>query len=72
MHDFIAEGTGRTLGEAVAHWHATRVEAALPKPIAAQFELNAFLREWWAAHPGGTRAEALAAWRERRAVPSPG
>jgi len=71
MREFIAQGAGRTLGEAVAHWHATRAEAARPKPIAAQFELNAFLRQWWAAHPGGTRAEALAAWRDHRAAPSP-
>lgn len=71
MRAFIAEGTGRTLGEAVAHWHATRAEAARPGPIAAQFELNAFLREWWAAHPGGTRDGALAAWRQRRAAPAP-
>ncbi len=72
MREFIAGGAGRTLGEALAHWHRTQADAARPGPIGAQFELNAFLRRWWAAHPTGTRAQALAAWREHRAAPAPG
>lgn len=69
MREFVATGAGRTLGDAVAHWHATRTEAARPKPIAPQFELNTFLRRWRAARPGRTRDDALAAWREYRALP---
>jgi hypothetical protein len=46
MRDFIAGGAGRTLGDVVAHWHATRAGAAQPTRIGAQFELNAFLRAW--------------------------
>ncbi len=69
MRDFVGAGAGRTLGDAVAHWHATRAAAALPAPIAPQFELNAFLRRWRQTHPGTTRDQALAAWREYRALP---
>ncbi|GAT69964.1 cytoplasmic protein [Planomonospora sphaerica] len=67
MRDFVATGAGRTLGEAVTHWHATR-DAGRPA-IGAQFELNRFLREWHAAHPGAGRRAALQAWREHRSLP---
>ncbi len=68
MREFIAAGAGRTLGDAVGHWHATRGEASRPQPIGPQFELNAFLRQWRETH-GGTRQDGLAAWREHRALP---
>lgn len=68
MREFIARGAGRTLGDAVDHWHATRNQ---PRgEIAPQFELNRFVRAWHEANPGGTHAEALAAWREHRALPA--
>jgi hypothetical protein len=66
MRDFIADGAGRTLGDAVAHWHATRDQP--PGPIGRQFEYNRFIRDWHAAHPGGAQA-AAAAWRAHRADP---
>ncbi|MFF3209696.1 DUF6434 domain-containing protein [Streptomyces sp. NPDC002886] len=69
MRDYVAQGAGRTLAEAVAHWHATRAAAAEPREIGAQFELNRFLRDWHARHPEGTRAQALAAWRAHRSRP---
>jgi hypothetical protein len=69
MRAFIANGEGRTLGEAVAHWHATRGAAGQPQPIGAQFELNAYLRTWRHDHPDGTRDEALTAWRHHRVLP---
>ncbi len=69
MRDFIATGAGRTLGDAVSHWHSTRARAARPQPIAPQFELNAFLRRWRAAHPDASREDGLAAWREYRSLP---
>lgn len=69
MRDFIAAGAGRTLGDAVAHWHITRAEAERERPIGAQFELNAFLRARRHAHPGESRSTALAAWRVHRALP---
>ncbi|MFF3323784.1 DUF6434 domain-containing protein [Streptomyces sp. NPDC002889] len=69
MRAFIADGAGRTLGEAVRHWHDTREAAAGPQEVGAQFEFNRFVRKWHAGHPSGTRAEALDAWREHRARP---
>ncbi|WP_432018120.1 DUF6434 domain-containing protein [Streptomyces sp. 1222.5] len=69
MRDYIARQAGHTLAEAVAHWHATRPQAARPQEIGAQFELNRFLRDWHAHHPDGTRREALAAWQLHRARP---
>jgi hypothetical protein len=69
MRAFIANGNGRTLGEAVAHWHATRDAAGQPQPIGSQFELNAYLRTWRHDHRDGDREEALAAWRHHRALP---
>ena len=70
MREFIATGAGRTLGDAVGHWHATREEASRPQSIAPQFELNAFLRNWRRAHPGASRDQALAAWWGYRARPA--
>lgn len=69
MRRFVAEGAGRTLADAIAHWHATRQAAAQLQEIGSQFELNRFLRDWCAEHPAGSRAEALAAWRAQRDRP---
>jgi hypothetical protein len=69
MRDFIAGGAGRTLGDAVRHWHATREAAVLPQPIGDQFEFNRFVRDWHRRHPAGTRSEALAAWHRHRSAP---
>ncbi|GGT62562.1 DUF6434 domain-containing protein [Streptomyces purpureus] len=71
MRGYIAKNPGRTLHEAVAHWHATRAAGARPQEIGAQFEFNRFLRAWHTAHPAGTRQEALAAWQANRAAPRP-
>lgn len=67
MRSFVADGAGKTLGEAVDHWHRTR--DAAPAAIGEQFELNRFTRTWHGEHPGGTRAELLAAWRRYRSLP---
>ena len=68
MRDFIAHGEGRTLAEAVEHWHRTR---DLPSgEIGRQFEYNRFTRAWFAAHPGGTREECLEAWWQHRGLPA--
>ncbi|ROQ93632.1 hypothetical protein EDE04_0016 [Streptomyces sp. 2132.2] len=69
MRTFVAEGAGRTLADAIAHWHATRQAGARLQEIGSQFELNRFLRDWYAEHPAGSRAEALAAWRAHRDRP---
>lgn len=69
MRTFIAENAGRTLSDAVRHWHDTRGQAQQPQEIGAQFEFNRFLRHWHAEHPSGKRTEALDAWRAHRAGP---
>ncbi|GAA0303389.1 DUF6434 domain-containing protein [Streptomyces polychromogenes] len=69
MRAYVAENAGRTLGEAVAHWHDTRQAAAEPQEIGGQFEFNRFLRTWHADHPTGTRDQALTAWRTHRSQP---
>ena len=68
MRAFLRDGEGRTLGDAVDHWYATR-DAPAPQ-IGAQFELNRFTRAWRAAHPDGTREQLLAAWADYRATPA--
>ncbi|MEV6953825.1 DUF6434 domain-containing protein [Streptomyces sp. NPDC051183] len=69
MREYVARGAGRTLAEAVDHWHATRARAAEPQEVGAQFEFNRFLRDWHAEHPEGSRDQALTAWREHRDRP---
>ena len=67
MREFPEQGAGRTLGEAVEHWHATR--GAPRREIAPQFELNRFLRAWHEANPGGSAADARADWKAHRSAP---
>lgn len=67
MRAFVARGAGRTLAEAVDHWHRTRSRAA--PEIGSQFELNRFLRAWHRDHPDQTHARALDAWRAHRQLP---
>lgn len=64
MRAFIAEG-GHTLDQALNFWRSGRGERPMSE-IGAQFELNAFLRDWHTRHRGGTRSEAMAAWRIHR------
>lgn len=49
------------------HWHASR--AAERTEIAPQLELNRFVRRWHQDNPGGSRVEALQAWRTHRDTP---
>ena len=68
LREFLRDGAGKTLGEAVDHYRSTR--DAPPPEIEPQFELNRFTRLWWEANPGGTREELLEAWREYRESPT--
>jgi hypothetical protein len=68
MRAFIEKGAGRTLGDAIDHWHASR--RLEPGEISSQFELNRFTRQWHADHPAGERHELAAAWREYRSLPT--
>ena len=65
MRDFIKQGEGKTLQEAIDVWEADRRSPA-KKDIDSQFEYNRHMRAYFEAHPGATRAEALAAWQEKR------
>ena len=53
MRDFIAKGEGRTLGDALDHWRATRGRGQ--STIGRQFELNRFTRQWYQDNPSGHR-----------------
>ena len=68
MREFITHGAGRTLGDAVAHWDATRTRG--PSEIGERFELNAFMRRWHHQHPDRSRGHALDAWRTHRQLPA--
>ncbi len=68
MRDFIASADGTsTLADAVAHWSSTR-NAPAPE-VGAQFELNRFTRDWFAANADGTREDMIAAWKRHRSLP---
>ncbi len=67
MRAWVAGAAGRPLAEGVEHWHRTRHRP--PGDIGEQFELNGFVRAWHAAHPDGTRQQALVAWRRHRSLP---
>lgn len=68
MREFFEEADGtQTLGDALAHWHATR--GAAPRDISAQFEYNRFTRAWFAQHPDASRDDVLAAWADYRSRP---
>jgi hypothetical protein len=68
MRDFIATGAGKTLQQALDHWHATRAGLKSTE-IAPQFEYNRFMREWYAAHPGAMQEEVIEAWKMYRNSP---
>ncbi len=68
MRDVVANGAGKTLGDALDHWWASRDRDEAP--IGPQFELNRFTREWWRANPGGSRDELRAAWLAYRNQPA--
>ena len=68
LREFLRTGAGRTLGEAVDHYLATRGSG--PVEIEPQFELNRFTRLWWKVNPDGTREGLSRAWREYRDTPA--
>jgi hypothetical protein len=63
MRDFIAQGAGQTLEEAIRVWQQPRQKTE----IAPQFEYNRHTRAFYAANPNATRQEALAAWEAHKA-----
>ena len=67
MRDFIHHNSGKTLAQAVAHYHATR---SVQRPIAPQLEYNRHFRDYFKAHPGSSKADAIAAWWAKRGKPN--
>lgn len=67
MRTFLAENAGRTLGDAVEHWHVTRDES--PPETPEQLELIRFTKAWHLAHPDGTALECRDAWKVHRSLP---
>jgi hypothetical protein len=68
LREFLRTGAGKTLGDAVDQYLATRDSG--PVEIEPQFELNRFTRLWWEANPDGTREELREAWRQYRDTPA--
>ncbi len=66
MRDFIREGAGRTLREAMQAWMADQNQPTV-KEIAPQFEYNQHIRDYFVAHPGETLEEAIKDWKLKRA-----
>ncbi len=67
MRDFIKNGAGRTLQEALDAWETAQKQPVSEKEIAPQFEYNRHIREYFKEHPGATLAEAIQTWKEKRA-----
>jgi len=67
MRDFIRDGAGRTLNEAIQAWEAGQQTGRVAKAIAPQFEYNQHIRDYFQAHPSATLREAIAAWKKKRA-----
>lgn len=66
MRDFIKQGHGKTLQEAINAWQVAKANPPQKTEIAPQFEYMRHMREYFDLHPEGTREEALAAWHEKK------
>ena len=64
LRDFIHNGAGRTLADALAHYELSR--SAPAREIDEQFEYNSHTRAFFAENPGATRQQAIDAWWEKR------
>lgn len=68
LRDFFASqaSAGKTLADAVKIYQDSLLQKDSLTIIAPQFQYNRHCREFFANHPGATRAEAIAAWRKKR------
>jgi hypothetical protein len=69
VRDFIHTQAGRTLADAVECFRQSIGPTAPARPIIPQNEYNQHTRDFYAAHPGATREQVLAAWKARRGQP---
>ncbi|MEP7188777.1 MAG: DUF6434 domain-containing protein [Roseiflexaceae bacterium] len=67
MRDFIQNGAGKSLQEAINTWQQPRPTTT----IAPQFEYNRHMRAFFAAKPNATREEAIRAWNAEKALRRP-
>ena len=67
MRDFIHNGVGRTLAEAIITWKEAQQRGnAQEKEIAPQFEYNRHIREYFKIHPGAKLKDAIMDWKEKK------
>ena len=64
--DFIHNGAGRTLADAATCYQASVHPTVQKPPIAKQLLYNQHFRDFFAAHPGATRQQAIDEWWEKR------
>ena len=69
MRDFIANGSGRTLQDAMDAWEADHRDPTV-RSIDRQFEFNRFVRAVRATHPDACHATVVAAWKAHRDTPA--
>lgn len=67
MREFIKQGQGKTLQEAIDVWYQEKENPRPEKEIAPQFEYNRHIREFFKKHPGKTLQDAIAAWKIKKA-----
>jgi hypothetical protein len=67
MRNFIAQGAGKTLQQAIEVWLQPRQTTT----IASQFEYNRHMRAFFERHPDATREEAIRAWNQQKAQRRP-
>jgi hypothetical protein len=65
MRDFIHNGVGKILQEAIDLWEEERYKPIQEKPIASQFEYNRHIREYFKTHPGAKLRDAIQDWGKK-------
>jgi len=66
MRDFIHNGAGKPLHEAIETWKEERRKPVQEKSIASQFEYNRHIREYFKTHPGATLRDAIQDWKIKK------
>jgi hypothetical protein len=67
MRDFIADGAGKTLAEALKTWEDTK--NIRTETIEPQFEYNRFMRRFFEENKGADLSSAFTAWKTHRDTP---
>ena len=67
LREFIANGAGQTLAQALQYWKNTK--DAPTQTIDPQFEYNRFMRQYFSQNKGSDLSDAIHAWRIYRDTP---